>query len=225
MSALEVVGPDEWKTAHAELLAAEKAHTRATDALAARRRRAPMMAMGKGHVFAAPGGEVGLSDLFEGRRQLILYSFMLPDAGSEPCGGCSFFTDQVGHLAHLHQRDTTLALIAPAPIATIQALQARMGWGDIPFYSTAGNTAFYEELGIGSGFALNVFLQEGDRILRTYTVSGRGTEKLGSTWTFLDLTPMGRQETWEDAPDWVEQTPPYEWWRLHDEYASAGARA
>jgi predicted dithiol-disulfide oxidoreductase (DUF899 family) len=140
-------------------------------------------------------------------------------AGGEPCGGCSFFADQVGHLAHINARDTTVAMLSRASIKAIEAFRRRMGWG-IPWYSLAGAEAFYDEIGVGTGFALNVFLHRGGKVLHSYTTSGRGVEAIGSAWTFLDRTPMGRQETWEDAPDWVPQTPPYEWWALHDRYGA-----
>lgn len=222
MTAPQIVTRDQWLAEHDRLLAQEKALTDASDALAAARRRMPMVEIDAGHRFQGTAGEVSLVDLFEGRRQLVLYSFMFP-TGGEPCGGCSFFTDQIGHLAHLHARETTVALMSRAPVEETDPYRRRMGW-DVPWYSLAGNEAFYEELGIGTGFALNVFLHHEGRVLHSYATSGRGVEAIGSAWTFLDRTPMGRQETWEDAPDWVPQGPPYEWWQLHDEYAAPQPR-
>jgi predicted dithiol-disulfide oxidoreductase (DUF899 family) len=127
------------------------------------------------------------------------------------------FTDQVGHLAHLHARDTSFALVSRAPLDQIDAFRARMGW-TIPWYSLA-DEAFYADIGVTTGSALNVFLRDGDDVFRTYSTSGRGVEALGSVWTFLDLTPFGRQEEWEDSPPGTPQGPPYQWWELHDEYA------
>ena len=219
MSSPQTVTRDEWRAARERVLVREKALTKASDELAAARRRLPMVEMDPAHRFASTRGPVTLADLFEGRRQLVLYSFMFP-AGGEPCEGCSFFADQVPHLAHLHARDTTVALMSRAPLEEIEPYRQRMGW-EIPWYSLDGNEAFYEELGIGGGFAFNVFLRDGDRVLHHYSTSGRGVETIASPWDFLDRTPMGRQETWEDAPDWVPQTPPYDWWRRHDEYDSA----
>ena len=212
----QIVSPAEWQDAHAALLAKEKEATRARDALAAERRRQPMTPVEGAYRFAGPGGAATLLDLFEGRRQLIVYHFML-EPGGEPCGGCSFFADQVGHLAHLHARDTSFALVSRAPIEEIEAVRSRMGWA-IPWYSLEGST-FNEDLGVSSGFGLNVlYRDDADRVFRTYFTSGRGVEALGPTWTLLDLTPLGRQEDWEDTPPGRPQTPPYVWWQLHDEY-------
>ena len=97
-----------------------------------------------------------------------------------------------------------------------------MGW-TIPWYSSAGsdfNTDFGLSTDAGETFGLSVFLRDGDDVLRSYFTTGRGVEALGSAWTFLDLTPFGRQETWEDSPPGTPQTAPYEWWRRHDEYDS-----
>ena len=140
------------------------------------------------------------------------------DPGSAPCEGCSFFVDNVGHLAHMHARDTSLALVSRATRAQIEAFKRRMGWA-VPWYSTLGD-AFKADCGITTGFGLSVFLRDGDSVYCTYFTSGRGVEALGSVWTFLDLTPLGRQETWEDSPEGWPQTPPYEWWHLHDEYGA-----
>ena len=224
MSLPPVVSPPEWRAARERLLAKEKAATRARDALAAERRRMPMVRIDKPYVFEGPGGRRTLLDLFEGRRQLIVYHFMFapgvdgwPDAG---CDGCSFFADQIGHLAHLHARDTSFALVSRAPLANIERYRQRMGW-TVPWVSSS-ESDFNTDLGLttdeGETFGLSVFLRDGDAVYRTYFTDGRGTEALGSTWTFLDLTPFGRQETWEDSPEGYPQTPPYEWWRRHDEY-------
>jgi predicted dithiol-disulfide oxidoreductase (DUF899 family) len=125
------------------------------------------------------------------------------------------FVDHIGHLAHFHARDTSLVLVSRAPIAEIEAFRRRMEW-KIPWFSTLDD--FNPDFGVASGFGLNVFLRAGDRIFRTYFTKGRGVEALGSVWTFLDLTPLGRQEDWEDSPEGAPQTAPYQWWRLHDEY-------
>ena len=211
-----VVSQAEWQAAREELLVKEKQETRARDALAAERRRLPMVAVEKRYAFEGPGGPVDLLDLFEGRRQLIVYHHMLRPADSDPCSGCCMVADNIGHLAHLHARDTSLALVSRAPIGEIEAFRSRMGW-TIPWYSLVGDD-FNADFGVTTGFGLNVFLRDGERIFRTYFTSGRGVEALGSNWTFLDLTPLGRQEEWEDSPAGWPQTRPYEWWGLHDEY-------
>jgi predicted dithiol-disulfide oxidoreductase (DUF899 family) len=212
-----IVSQDEWHKKHEALLAKEKAHTRASDALAAERRRQPMVLVANHYVFTGANGELGLLDLFEGRRQLIVYHHMLEPADESPCPGCCMFTDMVGHLAHLNARDTTFVLVARAPIDEIVPFKKRMGW-DIPWYSTADN--FNPDFLKGESHGLTIFLQDSGNIYHTYSSTGRGVESLGSVWAFLDLTPLGRQENWEDSPDSWPQTRPYEWWKLHDEYAT-----
>jgi predicted dithiol-disulfide oxidoreductase (DUF899 family) len=224
-----VVSPLEWQAARENLLVKEKAATRARDVLAAERRRLPMVRIDKDYVFEGPDGKASLLDLFEGRRQLIVYHFMFapavegwPAAG---CPGCSFFVDQIGHLTHLHARDTSFALISLAPLASIQRYRKRMAW-TVPWFSSSGsdfNVDFGVTTDAGETFGLSVFLRDGDSIFRTYFTSGRGVEALGSTWTFLDLTPLGRQEEWEDSPKGWPQSPPYEWWRRHDEYGDSAS--
>jgi predicted dithiol-disulfide oxidoreductase (DUF899 family) len=145
-----------------------------------------------------------------------------PEAG---CDGCSMVVDQIGHLAHIHARDTSFVLVSRAPFANIAAYRQRMGWS-IPWYSSA-ESDFNVDFGVttetGESFGLSAFLREGADVYRTYFTNRRGVEALGSVWTFLDLTPLGRQETWEDSPEGYPQTPPYEWWRRHDEYGDAPA--
>ena len=211
-----IVSRQQWHQQRAALLIKEKAMTRALDALAAERRRLGWERIDKDYVFDSPGGRLGLTELFNGRSQLIIYHHMLKPADEHPCPGCCLFTDQVSHLAHLHARDTSFALVSRAPIADIEKFKKRMGWA-MPWYSTLDD--FNADFGVDGGFGLNVFLRRSDSLFRTYFTSGRGVEMLGSVWTFLDLTPLGRQENWEDSPESVERSAPYRWWRLHDEYA------
>jgi predicted dithiol-disulfide oxidoreductase (DUF899 family) len=219
----KVVSAAEWQAAREELLVKEKEETRARDALAAERRRLPMVPVEKDYVFEGAGGKERLLDLFDGRRQLILYHFMFaPDVEGWPsagCPGCSLFVDNIGHLAHLHARDTSFVLVSRAPLAQIEQYKERMGW-TVPWFSSSGSD-FNADFGVtterGETFGLSVFIRDDDRVFRTYFTAGRGVEALGSNWTFLDLTPLGRQETWEDSPTGYPQTPPYEWWRRHDE--------
>lgn len=214
MTLPQIVSPAEWETARAELLAAEKAATRARDALAAVRRRQPMVRV-TDHVLTGPDGPRRLSEAFDGRPQLIVYHFMLQPGSDHVCEGCAMFTDNLGHPDHLHTRGVSRVLTSPAPIEQIGDVRARMGW-TIPWYSAPGLTA---ELGVGDGFGLSVLLRDdAGGVHRTYFTSGRGTEALGSNWTFLDLTPFGRQETWEDTPAGRPQSAPYVWWRHHGEY-------
>jgi predicted dithiol-disulfide oxidoreductase (DUF899 family) len=214
----QIVSREQFEQANLELRAKEKAATRARDALAAERRRQPMTEVSADYEFDGPDGRVKLIDLFEGRPQLILYHFWHP-ADGEPCGGCSMFADQIGHLAHINARDVTLALVSTAPQEKIDAYKQRMGW-DVPWYTTVG-TEFQEMRGTTEYFSLDVYLRDGDRVFLTYETRGRGVEALGPVWTFLDLTPFGRQETWEDTPEGRPQSAPYQWWRKHDSYEPA----
>ena len=133
-----VVSTAEWQAAHEALLAKEKEATRARDVQAAERRRLPMVRIDKDYVFDGPKGKAGLLDLFEGRRQLIVYHFMFGPNQDEGCDGCSMFVDQIGHLAHLHARDTSFALVSRAPLAKIEPYRERMGW-TIPWFSSFGS--------------------------------------------------------------------------------------
>ncbi len=219
-----VVPPEEWNAAREELLVKEKELTRARDALAAERRRMPRMEVTQEYRFEGPAGSVSLEDLFAGRRQLIVYRFFFdPDVDGYPekgCPGCSFVADQVAHLAHLNARDTTLVFVSRAPQAEIARLKERMGW-DIPWYTLTDG--FDADFDVGEWHGTNAFLREGGEIFRTYFIDGRGDEQMGSTWNYLDITALGRQETWEDSPEGYPQTPPYQWWNRHDEYGDGAA--
>jgi predicted dithiol-disulfide oxidoreductase (DUF899 family) len=223
-----IVSRDEWKTAREELLVKEKELTRARDALAAERRRMPRMAVEKEYRFDGPDGPASLLDLFDGRRQLIVYRFFFdpdvagwPDAG---CFGCSMVADQVAHPAHLNARDTTLAFVSRAPQENIQRLQARMGWELIPWYGLTDD--FDSDFEVGEWHGTNAFVRDDDdRIFRTYFIDNRGDEAMGGTWAYLDITALGRQEEWEDSPEGYPQTPPYRWWRRHDEYGEEPSQA
>jgi predicted dithiol-disulfide oxidoreductase (DUF899 family) len=217
-----VLSPEAWEAARQALLVKEKAHTRARDALAAERRRMPWQAVDKAYAFEGPNGRVSLLDLFEGRRQLVVYrAFFEPGVLGWPdhgCRGCSLGADQVGHLAHLNARDTTLAYVSRAPMADISRLKARMGW-QMPWYSLTDS--FDADFGVAEWHGHNVFIRDGDRIFRSYFINNRADEAMGTVWSYLDLTPLGRQEVWEDSPEGYPQTPPYQWWNWHDAYEVA----
>jgi predicted dithiol-disulfide oxidoreductase (DUF899 family) len=223
MNTPPIVSPEEWKAARAELLVKEKELTRARDALAAERRRMPRMAVEKDYRFEGPDGPVSFSDLFDGRTQLVVYRFFyepgvkgFPEHG---CPGCSFLADQVAHLAHLNARDTTLAFVSRAPQEDIAGWKERMGWA-MPWYTITDD--FDADFGVDEWHGTNAFIREGDGIFRTYFIDSRGDEAMGSTWAYLDMTALGRQEEWEDSPEGYPQTPPYGWWNLHDEYDHGG---
>jgi predicted dithiol-disulfide oxidoreductase (DUF899 family) len=224
MAMPKIVSEAEWQDARAALLVKEKAATRALDALAAERRRLPMVRIDKDYVFEGLDGDVRLADIFEGRRQLLIYHFMF-GPGEDPCTGCSSFTDNVGNLSHLHARDTTFALMSRAPLDELLEYEARMGW-DLPWYSSHGND-FNRDFGLttdaGETFGLNAYLRDGDDVFLTYRTNARGVDRLRLDFNLLDLTPYGRQEEWEDSPEGWPQTPAYRWWRRHDEYPSGVA--
>jgi predicted dithiol-disulfide oxidoreductase (DUF899 family) len=212
---------DEWLAARKELLVKEKEAVRARDALSAERRRLPMVAITKDYVFDGPGGRATLGDLFEERPQLIVYHIMFDPSWDEACNACSFLVDSIGHLAHLHARDTSLALVSRAPLAKVEAHKARMGW-TMPWYSSFGSDFNYdfhatlddtvapveynyrdkaalEEAGLtyltsGETPGLSVFLRDGDGIFLTYSTYARGLDVLLNTYNYLDLTPLGRQD-------------------------------
>lgn len=215
-----VVSKEEWDVARAALLVREKALTRARDAMAAERRRMPRLAVAKEYAFDGPHGPARLLDLFEGRRQLVVYRFFYepgvanyPEAG---CRGCSQVADQVSHLSHLNARDTTLVFVSRAPQEQIATWRARMGW-QVPWYTLTDD--FDSDFGVGEWHGTNAFYRDDeDRIFRTYFVDRRGDEAMGSYYSYLDITALGRQETWEDSPAGYPQTEPYVWINLHDEY-------
>jgi predicted dithiol-disulfide oxidoreductase (DUF899 family) len=221
MNAPNVVPPEQWEAARLQLLVKEKALTRARDALAAERRRMPWLRVEENYSFDSPKGRVSLLDLFEGRRQLVIYrAFFEPGVYGWPehaCRGCSLMADQVAHLAHLNARDTTFANISRAPQPDIARLKARMGW-TMPWYTIADR--FDADFGVDEWHGTNVFFRDGDAVYRTYFINNRGDEALGSTWSYLDVTPFGRQETWEDSPQGYPQSEPYKWWNWHDSYGS-----
>src|SRR5919109_2164373 len=184
MNTPPVVSQQEWDAAREQLLVKEKELTRARDALAAARRRMPWMAVEKEYRFDGPGGPAGLLDLFEGRRQLIVYRFFYaPDVTTTPeaggtypergCVGCSMVADQVAHPAHLNERDTTLAFVSRAPQENIARLKARMGWELIPWYTLTDD--FDSDFDVGEWHGTNAFFRDDeDGIFRTYFVDARG---------------------------------------------------
>jgi predicted dithiol-disulfide oxidoreductase (DUF899 family) len=221
-----VVSPEAWKAEFEALLKREKEFTHARDALAAARRRMPMMKVEKHYTFEGPNGPVTLLDLFQGRTQLLLYHFMFapgvhgwPNAG---CPGCSMAMDNLGQFTrtHLAARDVSYAVVSRGPLANLLAYEKRMSW-DFNWVSSAANS-FNDDFGLtteqGEQHGLSVFVRDGSDIYRSYFTTARGMEPLGTVWMLLDLTPFGRQENWEDTPKGRPQGEPYQWWRRHDEY-------
>ena len=244
MNLPKIVSHDEWLVARKRLLAKEKDFTRARDRLNAERRRLPMVRIDKEYVFDGPDGKATLFDLFDGRRQLIVYHFMFDPHWDEGCQSCSFLADGIGNLAHLHARDTTLAMVSRAPLAKLEAFRQRMGW-TVPWYSSSGSDFNYDfhvtldpavapvqynyrdldELGpdwqgwTGEMHGLSAFMRRGDRVFCTYSSYARGTDTVNSTYQWLDLTARGRQEDWEQ-PSGRSDGPLMSWLRHHDRYGA-----
>src|SRR5207245_8123701 len=223
MKTPKVVSPKEWEAARQKMLVKEKQLTRARDAFAAERRRRPWVAVEKEYEFDGLQGKASLLNLFDGRRQLIIYrAFFEPGVHGWPehaCIGCSMMADHVGHLAHLNARDITLVFASRAPQKDIKRLKKRMGWEVIPWYTLTDD--FDKDFGVDEWHGTNAFIRDGDHVFRTYFINSRGDEQMGSTWNYLDITALGRQEKWEDSPEGYPQTPPYEWWNWHDEFGDA----
>ena len=229
----------EWLAARKALLAREKEVTRAHDAMSAARRRLPMVRIDKDYTFAGADGQVGLPDLFDGRRQLIIYHFMFDPRWDAGCSGCTGYVDALGDLSMLHDRDTTFALVSRAPLAKLEAYKTRRGWS-VPWYSSYGSDFNYdfhvtfdasvtpieynfrsaaelERAGMAipagdqpaEGHGLSVFFRLDDAVFHTYSAYARGVEGLTNAYSLLDVTPYGRQEDWEDSPSGWPQRPTY----------------
>ncbi|PRY42251.1 DUF899 domain-containing protein [Umezawaea tangerina] len=219
MSLPKVVSREEWLVARKELLAKEKAATRARDALNTERRELPMVRIDKEYEFDGPSGKVSLLDLFEGRHQLVLGHFMFDPAWDEGCSSCSAGADEVsdGLVRHLNTRDTSLAFVSRAPLAKIEAYKAKKGW-TFPWYSSFGSDFNYDfhvtldpavlpteynyspvdQTEPGEAPGQSIFLRDGDEVFHTYSSYARGAEATGGSYYYLDLTPLGRQEDWEE---------------------------
>ncbi len=207
-----IVSREEWQSARDALLAKEKAHTRAKDAISAERRRLPMVKIDADYRFEGPEGEVSLLDLFEGRRQLIVQHFMFHPDWENGCPACTFAVNNIGSIALLHDTDTTFVLVSRAPLAKLEAYKARMGW-TFPWYSSGGST-FNRDFNVTVEDdveipGMNVFLRDGDNVYHTYSTGGRGVEPFIPSFAFLDMTPYGRQQDWEDSPAGWPQRPTY----------------
>ena len=188
-----------WQAELDELLVREKAHTREGDAIAAARRRLPMVEVDPTITVTGPHGPVTLLEVFEGRRQLIVYFHMWhtgqPAEGQ--CEGCTFFNGQVRELSYLHSRDVTYATFCEGPYEESVRYRDFMGW-DVPWYSAQDSA---DALLAGRDFGMQVcYLRHRDRVFETYWNTGRGGEVMVPTYGLLDMTVYGRQETWENSP-------------------------
>src|SRR5687768_14132816 len=207
-----------WETALAELRAREKAATRELDAIAAQRRRLPMLELPE-YTLEGEHGPDRLVDVFEGKRQLIVYSHMWFPGEEWQCSGCTGFTSQFTRLEFLDGWDARFVIVTQGPIDDALAYKARVG-NKMDWYSTA-NRPFGSEMGAppNGGFQLNVFLRVGDTAYRTYNTQGRGVEQVSHTFPLIDLLPYGRQEEWQNSPSGWPQSPTYSKWAPSEEFA------
>src|SRR6266436_5404398 len=231
-----IVSRQQWLSARKKLLAHEKALTKQYDRVNAERRRLPMVWVEKHYMFEAPGGELSLLDLFEGRRQLVIYHFMFDPKWEKGCPGCTSYANAIGDLAMLRDRDTMFAMVSRAPLAKLEAYRERQGW-NFPWYSSFGSDFNYDfhvtndekiapveynyrnkaELEAnkipnarsGEEHGLSVFFRIGDDVFHTYSAYARGTEALTDARALLDMTPYGRQQDFEDSPAEWPQRPTY----------------
>jgi predicted dithiol-disulfide oxidoreductase (DUF899 family) len=206
-----IVDRSTWEAALADLRVREKAATRELDAIAAQRRRLPMVEMPE-YVLEGPDGPVTLAAIFRGEPQLIVYNHMWSPGETWQCGGCTGLTSQYTRLEFLANWDARFVIVTQGPIDEALAYKARVG-NRMEWYSTA-NSPFGEDVGApkGGGYQVNVFLRDGDTVYRTYNTQGRGTEQISHTFPLIDLLPYGRQEEWQDVPDGWPQSPTFSRW-------------
>lgn len=195
-----VVDRATWQAQLEDLLVREKAHTREGDAIAAARRRLPMVEVDASIPVVGKDGPVPLLEVFEGRRQLFVYYHMWHDGKPAPeqCEGCTFFNGHVSELSYLHSRDVTYATFCEGSYSESAPYHEFMDW-HMPWYSARDSA---DALLADRGFGMQVsYLRDGDRVFETYWTSGRAAEILSNSYGILDMTVYGRQETWENSPD------------------------
>lgn len=231
-----IVSRAEWLEARKAHLKREKEVMKENDRLHAERRRLPMVKVDKDYRFDGPNGKVSLLDLFEGRRQLIVYHFMFDPAWEEGCAGCTGFVDEWGSIKSVNETDTTVVLISRAPLEKLEPYKAKHGW-TVPWYSSFGSDFNYdyhvtlddsvapveynyiteEEMKAknepyfakGEQHGMSVFFRIGDEVYHTYSTYARGNDGMILTYGFLDMTPYGRQQDFEDSPEGFPQKPTY----------------
>jgi predicted dithiol-disulfide oxidoreductase (DUF899 family) len=228
---------DEWLSLRKALLVKEKQLTRARDALAAERRRLPMVKLEKDYIFESLTGKVSLLELFEDRHQLIVYHFMFDPAWDKGCAGCTGYVDALNpiDLSLLQERDTSFVLVSKAPLAKLERYKAERGWHWpwVSSYASDFNYDFHvtldedvapvvynyrdkrelEQLGHamtkGEAPGLSVFFRHDEAVFHTYSTYARGAEGLTDSYSLLDIAPYGRQEDWENSPEGWPQRPTY----------------
>jgi len=221
MSALPpVVDQQTWRAALDELRTREKAATRELDAIAAQRRRLPMVQLPE-YTLIGADGPVSLADVFGGRSQLIVYNHMWTDGQEWQCPGCTGFTSQFTRLEFLESYDARFVIVTNGPIREALAYKAKVG-NKMDWYSSSDSTFGADvDAGPGAGFGVNVFLRNGNTVYRTWHTNGRGTEQLSHSFPLIDLLPWGRQEEWQDSPDGWPQRPTYSGWADSPDIARA----
>ena len=231
-----IVEREEWLTARKTLLEHEKELTKQRDRVNAERRRLTMVKLEKEYTFEGSNGSTKLTDLFEGRTQLIIYHFMFAPEWEKGCMGCTGFVNSLGDLSMLNKRDTTFALVSRAPLPKLEAYKTLKGW-TLPWYSSFGSDFNYDfhvtldetiapteynyrdkaelerlngpNVIQGESHGLSVFFRLGDNVFHTYSTYARGVESLTDSYSLLDMTPYGRQEDFEDSPPGYPQKPTY----------------
>jgi predicted dithiol-disulfide oxidoreductase (DUF899 family) len=227
MAMPRIVSRDEWLAERKKHLEHEKELTRHHDRVNAERRRLPMVKIEKGYLFEGAEGKKSLVDLFDGRRQLIVYHFMFDPAWDKGCTGCTGYVDAIGDLSMLGDRDARFVVVSRAPLAKLEAYKASKGW-TVPWYSSFGSDFNYDfhvtldpkvapvEYNFrpstihGEEHGLSVFFRDDNNVFHTYSTYARGTENLTNSYTLLDATPYGRQQEFEDSPPGWPQRPTYE---------------
>lgn len=215
-----VVDDQAWRAELDALRRREKAATRELDAIAAQRRKLPMVELPE-YTLIGKDGPVSLADVFDGRSQLIVYNHMWADGAEWQCGGCTGFTSQFTRLEFLANYDARFVIVTNGPIEEALAYREKVG-NKMDWYSSS-QSSFGADMGAapGSGFAVNVFLRDGETVYRTWHTDGRGTEQLSHSFALIDLLPYGRQEVWQDSPDGWPQSPTYSNWLDSPDIANA----
>ena len=213
-----IVDQPTWEAELTELQTREKAATHELDAIAAARRRLPMVEL-PDYILEGADGPVRLADVFDGKRQLIVYNHMWFPGETWQCEGCTRFTSQFTRLEFLDPYDARFVIVTQGPITEALAYKDRVG-NEMAWYSTA-NSPFGSDVGAppDGGFQVNVFLRVGDTVHRTYNTQGRGSEQLSHMFSLVDLLPFGRQEDWQDSPEGWPQTPAGSKWAPSEAYA------
>lgn len=215
-----VVDQGTWRAALDDLRRREKAATRELDAIAAQRRRLPMVEL-PDYTLIGADGPVRLVDIFDGKSQLIVYNHMWTDGAEWQCPGCTGFTSQFTRLGFLDNYDARFVIVTNGPIEEALAYKDKVGNTMDWFSSSESSFGSDVDAAPGEGFAVNVFLRHGDTVYRTWHTTGRGCEQLGHSFALIDVLPYGRQEQWQDSPEGWPQSPTYSKWAGSQDIARA----